>query len=263
MIYIGIPARMASSRMPNKPMTLIWGRPMIAHVYNRCMIAAKMMKRKTHVFIATPDVEIMQYCKENNMNVYRTPQDIPRPCLRVMDAVKYKMTEKDILIVVQGDEPVVDPNDIVKFYKKAIELTNSCFWYASLILNGYTDATLESSVDPNELSVVLKKNDTAMYFSRNSVPNIKFAVVEPKFYKQVCIFAYNIWACEMMMEEDCGQLENTEFMEMMRPLENDIPVHMIYCNPNTHSVDVIEDVVVVEKILYDEHKAQQAIDRGG
>jgi len=242
MIYIGIPARMASTRMPNKPMTMICGNPMIWHVYYRCMIAAGFMKQRTHVFIATPDTEIIDYCNELGFNVYRTEPDIPRPCLRVMDAVKYMMTPKDLLIVVQGDEPTVVPSDIVRFYK-AFKSRNH------YILNGYTDATKESSEDPNELSVVLKKNGDAMYFSRNSIPNTKFAVVDTKFYKQVCIFAYSIWSAEMMMNGECGMLENSEYMEMMRPLENNVPVHMIYCNPNMHSVDVVEDIPIVEDLI--------------
>ena len=105
-VVVGIPARMGSSRFPGKPLTTILGLPMIEHVYKR----SKMAKSINDIFVATCDEEIRQVVVGFGGKAIMTPPEISRPGLRVAEACKQmNLCDDDIIVVVQGDEPLVYP----------------------------------------------------------------------------------------------------------------------------------------------------------
>ena len=108
-IIVGIPVRMGSTRFPGKPLCDILGMSMIEHCYRRCSLS----KYATDLFIAACDDEIKEAAEIFGARVIMTDPNISRPGLRVATAAeKLDLEEEDIVVVVQGDEPLVHPNMI-------------------------------------------------------------------------------------------------------------------------------------------------------
>ena len=108
-IIIGIPARMGASRLPGKPLANILGKPMIEHVFRRSMLA----KSVDGVFIAACDEEVKSVVNGFGGTVIMTDRDIMRPGLRVASACEQlNLDDNDIIVVVQGDEPLLHPDMI-------------------------------------------------------------------------------------------------------------------------------------------------------
>ena len=164
---IVIPARMDSSRFPGKPMKKINGIPMIGHCYYR----ANMSKLKNSVYVATCDKEISDYIKSIGGNVIMTSHNHQRASERVGEAINIieKMLKKtiDIVVLYQGDEPMVDPQDILK----SIELKKI---FRSHIINSY--CYINDDEDPtnkNIPKVITNENNDLIYISRALIPNSK------------------------------------------------------------------------------------------
>ena len=147
-----IPARMAATRFPNKPMALIQGIPMIGH----CYIRSKMCNQLDEVFVATCDIEIKEYIESIGGDVIMTSNSYERASERTAEAVSKieKQTKKiySHIIMIQGDEPLVDPfmiSEVIKpMSKEKIEVGNLMIKLDSL----------EDSKNPNFVKVVLNKN---------------------------------------------------------------------------------------------------------
>ena len=108
-VFVGIPARMGSSRLPGKPLKNILGLPMIQHVIKRC----EMARNVNDLFVATCDEEISQVVEGVGCKAIMTAPEISRPGLRVAEACKQlPLDDDDIVVVVQGDEPLVFPEMI-------------------------------------------------------------------------------------------------------------------------------------------------------
>src|SRR5438105_2602703 len=109
---------MGSSRFPGKPLAQILGMPMVEHVYRRCTLA----KSVDEVFVATCDEEIRSAMESVSARVYMTRPDIERPGLRVAEACRQQeLADDDIVVVVQGDEPLVHPGMIDLAVKPLLE----------------------------------------------------------------------------------------------------------------------------------------------
>src|SRR5688572_19921173 len=156
-----IPARMGSSRFPGKPLAPICGRPMIEHVYRRC----SMNKSLSGVFIATCDKEIASATEQFGGVPIMTSAEHQRASDRVAEAAK--RMDADIVVMVQGDEPMIHPEMIdlaVGPMRNDPEVL--CTNLAAPILS------VEEYNDPNTIKVVMGKNGDALYFSRSPIPNL-------------------------------------------------------------------------------------------
>ena len=179
-VHIGIPARMGSSRFPGKPLKKILGKSMIEHVYRRSMLA----KNIDSVFVATCDTEIMDTVRKFGGNSYMTDKDIMRPGLRVASACEQiNMNDDDIVVVVQGDEPLLHPEMIDIAVKPLIEDKN--IQLLTLIAN----ANETEWKDKNEVKVTIDKNDDILMMSRSPIPSNYWDIVGPR-YKQVAIMPF-------------------------------------------------------------------------
>ena len=161
-----IPARMDSSRFPGKPLALINDTPMIEYVYNNVMKSKNLKK----VWVATPDKEIFEHMKKINANVIMTSNSHTRASDRCCEALKIieKETKQliDIMVMVQGDEPMINEVMIDQAIKpmiidKKIYITN----LIGKIKN------LEDLMNKNTIKVVCDKDSYALYFSRSPIPN--------------------------------------------------------------------------------------------
>jgi len=232
-----IPARLASSRLPNKPMADILGMPMIGHVYFR----SKMSSMLTEVYVATCDQEIVDYIESVGGKAIMTANTHERASDRSAEAllmIEKEAGEKaDIIVMIQGDEPMVTPEMISAAVQplideKELNITNLM---TSL-------KTKDEHEDPAEVKVVVDKNNNAMYFSREPIPSRKKGVDNVPMLKQVCIIPFRR---DFLLEYNNMEqmpLEIIESVDMNRLLENGIRIRMVMREEETYSVDTISDL---------------------
>lgn len=239
-----IPARMGSSRFPGKPLADISGKAMIEHVYRR----SKMADLLNDLYIATPDKEIEDHCALNGMNVVMTSPAHERATDRTAEAA-LKIEEKtkkkiDIVILIQGDEPLVYPEMIDLAVEPLIKDEN--------ILTSNLMSPLKSaaeSEDPNEVKVVVDKESFALYFSREPIPSSKKGGKDFSVMKQVCIMPFRRDFLLKYNSLEQTPLEKIESVDTLRCLENGFKVKMVPCDFNTYSVDTPADLQKVRELM--------------
>lgn len=237
-----LPARMGSSRFPGKPMAKILGVPMIEHVYRR----VKMAKSLSEVYVATCDAEIYEHILAIGGKAVYTSDKHERCSDRCAEAMLKIESENsaavDILVMVQGDEPMVHPEMIDEALAPMLE--NAEIYITNLL---GTIETVEEFEDPNEVKVVVDRRNRALYFSREPIPSRKKGSLSVPMLKQVCIIPFRR---DFLLEYNSMRptpLEVIESVDMMRILENDLQVLMVPTSHKTKAVDTIEDLHRVEK----------------
>ena len=239
-----IPARMASTRFPGKPLKEICGIPMIGHVFLR----SKMCKILKEVYVATCDKEIVDYIESIGGKAIMTSDKHERASDRVAEAmleIERRTDERiDILVMVQGDEPMVYPEMIEAAVEPLIE--NKDVQVSNLMAN---IKTREEHDDPNEIKVVVDKNDFALYFSREPIPSWRKGAEKVNMLKQVCVIPFRRDFLLKFNELPQTELEIVESIDMLRVLENGLSVKMVYTSFETYSVDTSNDLANVEKIM--------------
>ncbi len=239
-----IPARMAASRFPGKPLAKICGLPMIEHVYKR----SAMSKTLDDVYIATCDEEIMKAVEGFGGKAIMTKDTHERASDRAAEAmlkIEASIKKKiDILVMIQGDEPMVFPEMIDKSVEPI--LTDEKILVTNLMAS---IKTIEEQDDPNEIKVVVDKQGFALYFSRAPIPSRVKATGNVPMFKQVCIIPFQRDFLIKFNELEQTSLEKVESVDMMRVLENGIGVKMVLTEFDTYSVDNLEDLKKVEKLM--------------
>jgi 3-deoxy-manno-octulosonate cytidylyltransferase (CMP-KDO synthetase) len=239
-----IPARMASSRFPGKPMKKIHGMPMIEHIYNRI----EMVQNINKTYIATCDDEIYTYVKSFNGCVIMTSSSHQRCTDRSAEAIniieKEENDEIDIVTIVQGDEPMVVPSMVDNAIDGLIKDTSINI--VNLISEIKND---EEFQDKNTVKVVIDKLNNALYFSREPIPSFQLYKENYKKYKQVCIIPIRKDFLFEYLKMDRTPLEIIESVDMNRIIENGHKVRMVHTDIQTHAVDTIEDLKHVEKLM--------------
>lgn len=234
-----IPARFKSSRFPGKPLVKLLGKPMIQWVAE---ISAKAVG-KHNVYIATDDDRIKNVVTQIGYNAVMTSDQ----CLTGTDRlaeVALKI-DADIYINVQGDEPLVDFEDI----KKIIDVKKK---YPSEVINGYAAiGEREDLSSVNIPKVIFTEDKRLVYMSRQALPGFKEQRNAPsEYYKQVCIYAFN--REELLAYGKFGRksmLEQAEDIEIIRFLEWGQPIRLVQTRPGSLAVDVPDDVEKVEAAL--------------
>jgi 3-deoxy-manno-octulosonate cytidylyltransferase (CMP-KDO synthetase) len=243
-----IPARMASSRFPGKPLAKIAGIPMIGHVYFR----SRMCKMLDVVYVATCDDEIRSYIASINGKTVMTMPDHERASDRTAEAVEkieHETGKKiDIVVMIQGDEPMLIPEMI----EKALEplLVDQNVQVVNLMSS---IKTRESHNDPNEVKVVVSLDNYALYFSREPIPSWKKGTIGVRMLKQVCIIPFRRDFLIKFNELPQTPIEKTESIDMLRLLEHGYKVKMVFSEYDTYSVDTIKDLVKVDIMLKNDY----------
>lgn len=242
-----IPARMASTRFPGKPLAKILSKPMIFHVYFR----SKMAKILKEVYVATCDKEIEDYCKKNDMKVIMTKDTHERASDRTAEAmlkIEELTREKiDLVMMIQGDEPMLVP--------EMIDLALEPMLNDKSILTANLMAEIkrrEEQNDPNEIKVVVDRNNYALYFSREPIPSYNKGMKEIPRFKQVCLIPFRRGFLIQFNKLEPTPLEKAESIDMLRILEHGYKVKMVISPYNTYSLDTTEDLKRVEKLMQDD-----------
>ena len=239
-----IPARMASSRFPGKPMKKILGMPMIGH----CFLRSKMCSLLDEVYVATCDDEIKNYIESIGGNAIMTADTHERASDRTAEALlkieKASGKKVDIVVMLQGDEPMVIPEMIESAVTPLVEEDSI------LITNLYSRIqTLKEFEDPNEVKVVVNKKSNALYFSREAIPSRKKGITDVPMYKQVCVIPFRRDFLLEYNQMEQTPLEVIESVDMMRILENGLDVRMVYSDVQSFAVDTLEDLNHVTELM--------------
>lgn len=243
-VYGIIPARMASSRFPNKPMVEILGMPMIGHVYHR----SRMCKCLSDVWVATCDQEIVDYIESIGGKAVMTVDTHQRASDRAAEALLEieKITDNsiDYVAMIQGDEPMLNPQMIDELVAPiqndtGLQITNLITKIDSL----------EEFENANVVKVVLDQQGFVLYFSREPIPSRKKYSGDIPMWKQLGIILFSRKALLDYTQMNPTPLEIIESVDMNRFLEYGIKIKMI---PTTHlifGVDVPRDLQTVEPLL--------------
>lgn len=238
-----IPARMGSSRFPGKPMAEIHGKPMIGHVYER----VKKCNLLTKTVVATCDNEIFDYIDSIGGQAVMTDKTHQRASDRAAEALikleKEDQIQYDIIVMVQGDEPMTDPEMISEAIAPMISDTS--IKVANLVADINSQEEFE---DRNCIKVVLDKENNAMCFSREPIPTQRFNIDIP-MKKQVCVIPFTREFLFNYQDMEPTPLEIIESVDMMRVLENGYKIKMVPTRFNTSAVDTEEDLAKVRLLM--------------
>ena len=232
-----IPARYSSTRLPGKPLADICGKPMICRVWERASRAASVAE----VIVATDDERILRAVEENHGRAMMTRADHKTGTDRLAEVAE-KFPDAEVVVNVQGDEPLIEPSlidELVAAFAEDKDLQMATV--ATELTN-----TAEMN-NPNNVKVVLGKNNDALYFSRSLIPYIRNTGKAPVF-KHIGIYAYRrqflIDYAKMMPTP----LEQAESLEQLRALENGFKIRVIKSSCQFIGVDTEEDLQLVNEI---------------
>lgn len=238
-----IPARMGSSRFPGKPMANVNGKPMIGHVFER--VARSPLLALTAV--ATCDQEIYDFVTSIGGKAVMTANTHERASDRCAEALltleKEYNTHYDIVVMVQGDEPMTHPDMIGEAIHPMLE--DQSVQIVNLLGEIKDD---KEFLDRNCIKVVCDLQQNALYFSREPIPT-RFKVGTVPMLKQVCVIPFRRDFLLQYTRLAPTPLEIAESVDMMRVLEHGMKVRMAPTRFSTQSVDTPEDLRKVEKLM--------------
>lgn len=248
-VVVIIPARMDSSRFPGKPLAPILGRPMIEHVYRR----AKLSRLPEAVYVATPDEEIAEAVSDFGGEAIMTSPTHERASDRVAEAIRSKGIEADVVINLQGDEPLIHP-EMLELAARPL-LDDPAIVVSNL---AGSISTEEEWRDRNTIKMVMDAEGYALYLSREPIPTDRikgwgnipvFKQVNVVPFQREFLFKYN--------ELPPTPLEVAESIDMLRVLEHGYRLKLVRCANDMHAVDTPEDLVVVEEMMRSDPVAER------
>ena len=233
-----IPARYASSRFPGKPLAQIAGKPMVQWVYERVRSS-----EVSGLAVATDDERIAQCVRGFGGQVVMTSPDHASGTDRCGEAaLSMQPADKDVVINIQGDEPLISPREI---HLLASAFEDRSVQIATLV-NPFQDDTLLHN--PNVVKVVKAKNGNVLYFSRLPVPYLRESGATPpkNYYRHIGVYAYRYGVLKDIVKLPTSELENSEKLEQLRWLENGYTIRALECDYQGIGVDTPEDLARIE-----------------
>ena len=246
---IVIPARLSSTRLPNKVLLALKGKTILQRVYEQCVKVSGVV-----VFIATDSLKVKKSCLEYTQNVIMTSVEHQSGTDRITEAVKG--LDYEAVINVQGDEPFISPLLIEGLFKELedekVKVVSAC----ERLL------TSEELFDPNVVKVVKDKENNALYFSRSCIPHIRdnsqLLIDEKKFfesavfYKHVGIYGYKKDFLVKYSMLDNSNLEKLEMLEQLRILESGFKIKVLETKYKSIGIDTEDDYQKALKMIEDD-----------
>ena len=231
-----IPARYDSSRFPGKPLADIAGKPMIQYVYE----SAKRSSAKD-VIVATDDLRILEVVEKFGGKALLTSRNHGSGTERVQEVAKsLGLSPNDIIVNVQGDEPLMPPAAINRV---AADLEEKEYFGMATIC----ESAKQDKENVNIVKVVINSFGEALYFSRAPIPYIESM---SDYLRHVGLYAYRVDALDKFVSLPASKYEESEKLEQLRALEFGIKVHVAVCDFNIPpGVDTPEDLNAVRALI--------------
>jgi 3-deoxy-manno-octulosonate cytidylyltransferase (CMP-KDO synthetase) len=243
-----VPARLASTRLPNKPLADINGVPMVVRVAQRAALSAA-----TQVVVAADSPQIVKACKEHGVRVLLTQVNHPSGSDRLAEASQLLgLGAQDMVVNVQGDEPLIDPqliNDVASLLNQHP--------HASMSTAAHPIHDLAEFTNPNVVKVVIDQAQLAMYFSRAPIPwwrdgfaNGISSLPQPAALRHIGIYGYRVGFLQSFPQLPPAPVEQGEALEQLRALwhGHKIAVHVTDKAPGP-GVDTPEDLARVQALF--------------
>ena len=241
-----IPSRFGSSRFPGKPLAMLAGKPLVAWVVE----AVKKAKSLDDVFVATDDERIVKAVEQFGGKAVMTPSELPSGTDRIACAARNRFggdfADDDILVNIQGDEPLIDPALVDALVAK---LTSSDVEMATAVTPVKSAADLSAKT---VVKVVLDREDRALYFSRAPIPcdrDHEPDLASGLYVRHLGIYAYRGGFLKRYIAEPPCALEKTEKLEQLRALWMGAKIAVVKTDDEGVGVDTPEDAKRVEVLL--------------
>jgi len=233
-----IPARYSSSRFPGKPLALILGKPMIQWVYER----VNQVEEIQGVYVATDDQRIYDEVIKFGGKAIMTGN---HNCggNRLAEAASKIQEEFDIVLNIQGDEPMIK-TEMIKDLISAFD--DQEVYMATLKKRIYSDEEINN---PNIAKLITDKNGYAIYFSRSTIPFNRDGIKDIKYYKHIGVYGYTKEFLQVFASIPQSSLEVSEQLEQLRALENGYKIKVIETMHQSIGVDLPEHIQLVEQEL--------------
>ena len=234
-----IPSRLSAKRLPNKPLLKINGKSIISLVYLKA-VACKIGR----VIVATEDKKISDEIKKYNGNVILTSKKHQSGTDRIWEAYK-KLKDKNLkyIINLQGDEPTICPNDIMRLNKSVIKNKFDICTLASKIKNN------KSLSNKNIVKVITNKKISYINASKAKLFTRNIKKKNNKIYQHIGIYHYSVSALKKFCELKRTKDEIKNKLEQLRALDNNIPINVILAKKQVIGIDTKEDYKELKKIL--------------
>ena len=246
-LIVTIPARLAATRLPNKPLADIHGRPMIVHVWERVVAAIGSVDQ---VIVAAGDAEIVDVMQSVGGRVVLTDPDLPSGSDRVFRAIQEIEKQDGItlehIINVQGDLPTLAPEIV----KKTADLLQNGADMASLVAEIKDPRDIDNPnvvkaiVSWDEASTKQEKVGRGLYFTRAAAPS-----GDGPYYHHIGIYGYQRDALEKFVNLPPSTLEKREKLEQLRAIEDGMTIRLACVDTIPLGVDTQEDLEKARKIL--------------
>jgi 3-deoxy-manno-octulosonate cytidylyltransferase (CMP-KDO synthetase) len=240
-----IPARYASARLPGKPLLDIAGKPMVVRVAEQAQKSGA-----SEIVVATDFEKILKTCEAHNFKAVMTRIDHASGTDRIAEvAQKLSWSDDEIVVNVQGDEPLIDPQLINEV---ALTLAHSRDAVMATASHAIHDEA--SFLNPNIVKVVLDTNGNALYFSRAPIPYPRDDAHKQNInaHRHIGIYAYRVGFLKKYAELEVTELEKIESLEQLRVLHYGYKIGVaITQNAPASGVDTQEDLDAVRKIFGD------------
>lgn len=237
-----IPARIGSTRLPRKPLRLLCGKPMIQWVWERARDAAD------RVVVATDSDEIRRVCEQAGAKVVMTAAGHPSGTDRVAEAAAACGAEWDVVVNIQGDEPLVEPAAV----RTAVAMVEAGFAVGTCATPVRSEAEFR---DPSVVKVAATERGRALYFSRAPIPHRREGFGPGHAWgrdvplRHVGTYAYRRESLMQFVRFDPSPLEAEEGLEQLRALENGLEIGVGVISSAERGVDTEEDLHRVERRL--------------
>lgn len=232
-----IPARFGSSRLEGKPLMDICGKPMVWWVYQQ----AQKVSQLSEVLVATDDERIQSVCNSFSIPSILTSKDCENGTERVAEVAR--KIKADMYVTIQGDEPLIEPQTIEALIRLMISNSDvQCATLKTKFVNpvDVVNATTPKVVTDNENNIVL--------ISRSPIPYPK-AALEFDYYKPLGVYAFRSEAISKYTSLKKGLLEKAEEIELLRFIENGMPIKIGEVVSSSIAVDTMKDLQRVRKII--------------
>jgi 3-deoxy-manno-octulosonate cytidylyltransferase (CMP-KDO synthetase) len=235
-----IPARFGASRLPGKPLLDIDGKPMLQHTFERAQQSAA-----SAVHIATDDQRIFDAAKAFGASVLMTADTHRSGTDRLHEAaMMLGLNDNDVVVNVQGDEPLIPPAVINQVAVNLEQHTEAGI--ATLCEVIANKAEIDN---PNSVKVVFDKAGRALYFSRSTIPHSGSASAS-NCHRHIGIYGYRVAVLKQFIGWPPAELELSEKLEQLRALYNGVAIHVAVCQEKIPpGVDTLQDLELVREFI--------------
>lgn len=231
-----IPARYASTRLPEKLIQDLHGRSVIQRTYQSTLETELF----DEVWVVTDHDQIQTQIQAIGGNVFRSQKQHESGSDRIAEALN--TVDADVVINVQGDEPFQD--------KQSLEDLVSVFQDPTIqVASLKTRISEDEAHNPNFVKVVTDKNGDALYFSRSPIPYNRDKIRDLLYWKHIGIYAYRRETLLAFTGMDKGELEGIEMLEQLRMLESGIKIRMVETKHQPIAIDTAEDLARARRLL--------------